>query len=68
MYADAGFREYLLHSIQMANKGVMLCMEKGDLDKGKVYADRFKWLKTLEETGKESFINAQKIKKGDLKE
>jgi hypothetical protein len=62
MYADEGFREYLLHSIQVANKGAMICLQKGDLEKGRVYADRFDWLKTLVDKGKECFVNGQKLK------
>lgn len=63
MYADKGFQDYLLHSIQVANKGAMICLEKGDLEKGKIYADRFKYLKTLVDRGKECFVSYQKVNK-----
>lgn len=61
-YAEQGFREYLDHTIKVANQNLIKVMDAGDLDRGKYFANRIATLKNLLEVARNHFQNVEKIR------
>lgn len=68
MYADNGFRSYLINAINIANQNVLTCVKGGKPEEAKDFAARMDALEKLLEKGRILFTQFENIKRLPLEE
>ncbi len=71
MYADTDFRDYISHTINIANHNVLVCLKGNQPDKAKEFGIEIEVLRKLMEKGKLIYSQSEKLKQtplSDIKE